>query len=178
MILKVDVLVHYIFAGFLQCYFSKERELSAKKRSVSLKPPSGVAIENFFSIIWDTSHWNFFLTFGHKTQDSLWHLLGPFLVNFDICQFLATSGPLQYFCQNWVSSEKSIFSWYRATRLWQGLGFLEGQIPRLYGGIFWWECNTLRDFQQGIENKGSVLWHICNSLKGTQHSLIWSRTSP
>ena len=29
------------------------------------------------------------------TQDTLWHLLGPFLVNFDICQFLATPGPFK-----------------------------------------------------------------------------------
>ena len=33
----------------------------------TLKPPYTVAIENLLSLIWDTSHWNFFLKFGLKT---------------------------------------------------------------------------------------------------------------
>ena len=33
----------------------------------TLKPPYTVAIGNFFSAIWDTSHWHFFVKFGLKT---------------------------------------------------------------------------------------------------------------
>ena len=33
----------------------------------TLKPPYRIAIGNFFSAIWDTSHWNFFVKFGLKT---------------------------------------------------------------------------------------------------------------
>ena len=44
--------------------------------------------ENFFSVIWDTYHWNFFGQIW--TQDTFRRILGPFLVIFDICQFLVT----------------------------------------------------------------------------------------
>ena len=33
----------------------------------TLKPPNSMARGNFFSAIWDTSHWNFFVKFGLKT---------------------------------------------------------------------------------------------------------------
>ena len=33
----------------------------------TLKPPYRIAIGNFFSAIWDTSHWNFLVKFGLKT---------------------------------------------------------------------------------------------------------------
>ena len=33
----------------------------------TLKPPYRIAISNFFSAIWDTSHWNFLVKFGLKT---------------------------------------------------------------------------------------------------------------
>ena len=59
----------------------------------TLKPPNSMARGNFFSAIWDTSHWNFVVKFG--LNETLWHLLGLFLVNFDICQFLATPGPFE-----------------------------------------------------------------------------------
>ena len=57
----------------------------------TLKPPNSMACRNFFLAIWDTSHWNLFVKF----RLNLWHLLGPFLVNFDICQFLVTPGPFE-----------------------------------------------------------------------------------
>ena len=31
------------------------------------KPPNSMVIENFFSAIWDTSDWNFFVKFELKT---------------------------------------------------------------------------------------------------------------
>ena len=43
------------------------------------------------------------------SQDSLRHLLGPLEVNFDICQFLVTPGPFEYFGQNQGSSESQCF---------------------------------------------------------------------
>ena len=33
----------------------------------TLKPPYRIVIGNFFSAIWDTSHWNFLVKFGLKT---------------------------------------------------------------------------------------------------------------
>ena len=32
----------------------------------TLKPPYRIVIGNFFSAIWDTSHWNFLVKFGLK----------------------------------------------------------------------------------------------------------------
>ena len=33
----------------------------------TLKPPYRIAIGNFFSAIWETSHWTFLVKFGLKT---------------------------------------------------------------------------------------------------------------
>ena len=46
----------------------------------TLKPPNSMACGNFFSAIWDTSHWNFFVKFGLKTPydiswDPSWSIL-------------------------------------------------------------------------------------------------------
>ena len=58
------------------------------------KLPHSIASESLFSEIWDISHWNFFVKFGHKQlMTSSSSLFG---------QFLVTPGPLEYFCQNWV----------------------------------------------------------------------------
>ena len=37
------------------------------KLKCKLKLPNSMAIENFFLVIWDTFHWNFFVKFGLKT---------------------------------------------------------------------------------------------------------------
>ena len=37
-----------------------------------LKPPYTIAIGNFFSAIWDTSHWNFFVKFCLKTAYNIY----------------------------------------------------------------------------------------------------------
>ena len=56
------------------------------------------------------------------------------MTNFEICQFLATPGPFEYFEQNLRSLENQFFLDEGATKLQQGLGVLGGQVPRLYGG--------------------------------------------
>ena len=43
------------------------------------------------------------------TQWALRHILGPILVNFDICQFLTIPGPFEYF-QKMGALRKSKFS--------------------------------------------------------------------
>ena len=43
------------------------------------------------------------------TQGTLRHILGPFLVIFEICQFLTISGPFEYFFRKWVVSENQSF---------------------------------------------------------------------
>ena len=56
------------------------------------------------------------------------------MINFEICQLLATQGQFEYFWQNHRSSKNQSFLNEGATRLQQGLGVLGGQVPRLYGG--------------------------------------------
>ena len=98
---------------------------------------------NFFLAFWHTFHWNCCQIWS---QDSLRHLLGVLLVNFDICQFLATPGPFEYFDQNLGSSENQFFLNEGATGHQSILGVLGGQVPRLYGGTIFGEaggCDTL-----------------------------------
>ena len=68
------------------------------------------------------------------SQDSLRHLLGPLEVHFDICQFLPTPGPFEYFGQKQGSSESQCLLDEGATGRQSVLGVLGGQVPRLYGG--------------------------------------------
>ena len=140
----------------------------------TLKPPYRIAIGNFFSAIWDT------LEFICQiwTQDSLWHLLGPFLVNFGICQFLATPGLFEYFGQNGVPSENLSFLNKGAATHQNGMGVLGGQMTRLYDGTIFGGVRHTRGPLRAVENKGSVFWHICDSLKGTRDSPISSRFRP
>ena len=74
-----------------------------------------------------------------------------------------------------MPSENQFFLDEGATRLQSVLGVLGGKVPRLYDGTIFGGCDTFRGVQRGIESKGSVFPHICDSLKGTQHSLILSR---
>ena len=108
------------------------------------------------------------------SRQLLWHLM----TNFEICQLLATLGPFEYFGQNPRSSENQSFLDEGVIRLRWGLGVLGGQVPRLYGGTIFGGVRHTWGVRQGIENKGSDFWHICNSLEGTRHWLIWSRISP
>ena len=56
------------------------------------------------------------------------------MTNFEICQFLATPGPFEYFGQNSVSSENQFFLSEGVTMLQQGLGVLGGQVTKMYSG--------------------------------------------
>ena len=77
-------------------------------------------IQEFFCQIW--------------TQDNLIHLLWHFITTFEICQFLVTPGPFDYFWQNWVSSENQFFLDEEATTRQCTPGILGGQVPGLYDG--------------------------------------------
>ena len=44
------------------------------------------------------------------TQGHLRHILGPILVIFEICQFLAIPGPFEYFSENGWSQKIKVFS--------------------------------------------------------------------
>ena len=87
------------------------------------------------------------------SQDSLRHLLGPHEVHFDICQFLATPGPFEYFGQKQGSSESQCFLDEGGTGRESVLGVLGGQVPRLYGGTIFGRgggCDT-----QGASGRAS-----------------------
>ena len=49
----------------------------------------------------------FLVKFGHN--GTLRHILGPILVNFDICHFLTIPGPFEYFQKNGCSPKIKVF---------------------------------------------------------------------
>ena len=76
------------------------------------------------------------------------------MVNFDICQFLATPGPFEYFGQNQWSSENQFFLDEGVMGHQSVLGVLGGQVPRLYGGtIFRRGCDTLEGSGRALSQK-------------------------
>ena len=144
----------------------------------TLKPPYRIANGNFFSAIWDTSHWNFLVKFGLKTA---WDMSYDILLS--LLKFvLATPGPFEYFGQNWVSSENQSFLDEGATGLRCDLGVLGSQITRLYDGtIFGGGATDLRGScgpLKKLKLKNCIFRHICDGLKGIWHWLISSRISP
>ena len=44
------------------------------------------------------------------TQGTQRHILGPILIIFEICQFLAIPGPFEYFSENGSSQKIKVFS--------------------------------------------------------------------
>ena len=88
------------------------------------------------------------------SQDSLRHLLGSHEVHFDICQFLATPGPFEYFGQKQGSSESRCFLDEGAMGHQSVLGVLGGQVPRLYGGTIFGGVQHPGGVWQGFESKG------------------------
>ena len=79
------------------------------------------------------------------------------MVNFDICQFLATPGPFEYFCQNIGPSENQFFLNEGAAGHQSVLGVLGGQDPGLYGGTIFGRVRHTWWVWWGFECKGSVL---------------------
>ena len=59
---RITYVFFYIFAFYIGSFF-----LLFRWFKFTLKPPYRIAIGNFFSAIWDTSHWNFLVKFGLKT---------------------------------------------------------------------------------------------------------------
>ena len=78
------------------------------------------------------------------------------MVNFDICQFLATPGPFEYFCQNIGPSENQFFLNEGVAGCQIVLGILGGQDPELYGGTIFWGVRHTWGVWQGFECKGSI----------------------
>ena len=98
----------------------------------TLKPPNSMVIGNFILAIWDTSHWNFFVKFGHKTPSrtssrtlfgQFWHM-----------SIFGDSRAVWVLLPNFVPSENQFFLNEGATGLQSFLGVLGGQVARLYGG--------------------------------------------
>ena len=75
------------------------------------------------------------------------------MVTFDICQLLATPGPLEYFCQNTGPSENQSFLDEGVIGGQRGLGVLGGQITGLHDGTIFWGCDTLKGCRGLSEKK-------------------------
>ena len=67
------------------------------------------------------------------TQGTLRHMLGPFLVIFEICQFLTIPGPFEYFPENGWSQKISFLDEGVIVTPLIGL-VLGGEVPRLNHG--------------------------------------------
>ena len=79
------------------------------------------------------------------------------------------SGTVQVICQKKMPSENQ-FSLDEGVMGHQSvLGFVGGQVPRLYGGTIFGGVRHTYGVQRGIEWKMSVFPHICDSLEGTRH---------
>ena len=87
------------------------------------------------------------------------------------------SRAIRVICQKKMPSENQFFLDEGATRLQWGLGVLGGQVPRLYGGTIFGVVWHTGASGGTLNTKVPFFWHICDSLEGTRHSLIWSRIS-
>ena len=63
------------------------------------------------------------------------------------------SRAVRVICQKKMPSENQFFFNEGVTRLSQGLGVLGGQIPRLYGGTIFGECDTLGASGRALNTK-------------------------
>ena len=69
------------------------------------------------------------------TQGTLRHILGPILVIFEICHFLAIPGPFEYFSENGWCQKIKVFSMKkRSFGPYQFSLVLGGEVPRLNHG--------------------------------------------
>ena len=72
-------------------------------------------------------------------------------------------------CQKKMPSENQFFLNEGAMGHQSVLGFVGGQVPRLYGGTIFGGVQHTKEVKRGIEHKMSVFPHICDSLEGTRH---------
>ena len=128
----------------------------------TLEPPYTKGFGNFFLAIWDTFQLEFFCQIW--TQDTLWHLLGLFLVKFEICQFLASPGPFeilakmgtftkstisQKWCTNFCSFRFNIRSKDEWATWWDHFGWGVTHLSGHYGSSKWalWFLAHLQHFK-------------------------------
>ena len=110
----------------------------------TLKPPYTVAIGNFCSAIWDTSHWNFFVKFGLKTA---WDIsYGPFRSILTYVNFWWLQGNSSTWAKIRGLQKVNVFLMKEQWGVKVFWGVLGGQVPRLYGGTIFrggmtpWGC--------------------------------------
>ena len=103
------------------------------------------------------------------------------MVNFDICQFLVTPGPFEYFGQNQGSSENDFFLDEGVMGCQSGLEVLGEQVPRLYGGTIFGGVQYPWGIWQDFESEGSIFRLFKFTLKppytvaiGNFFSAIWT----
>ena len=76
------------------------------------------------------------------------------MTNFDICQFLATPGPFEYFVKKRCLQKINFFSMKERRGFDEG-GGLGGQIPRLYGGTIF----------GGVTHLGHLAGHLAQKFR-------------
>ena len=82
------------------------------------------------------------------------------------------SRAIQVICQKKMPSENQFFLDEGVMGHQSVLGFVGGQVLRLYGGTIFGGVQHTQGVQRGIEHKMSIFPHICDSLEGTRHRLI------
>ena len=82
------------------------------------------------------------------------------MVHFDICQFLATPGPFEYFCQNIEPSENQFFLDEGAATLSRGLGGFRWAD----GWPIWWY-----HFQGGATHLGGLVGVLVQKVRFSTH---------
>ena len=145
----------------------------------TLKPPYTVAHGNLSSTIWGTSHWTSFVKFGLKTAwDISYDILWPILKYVNFWWLQGRSSNLS----KKDAFRKSIFSRWRSDEASTRLGGFRWAGPKaIWWYHFWGVWHTWATggaSGRAFSTKVPFSWHICGSLEGTGHWLIWSRISP
>ena len=112
---------------------------------------------------WYTSYWNAFLFCQIWLQGNFWHILGPILVIFEICDFLMIPGTFE-------------FSWWRSGN-YPLIGLvLGGQVPRLHHGTIWF---AIQHTYGGCCMPLKVEYHFFNTFmkEGLKHHYYWGIAS-
>ena len=129
---------------------------------------------NLWLAIWDTSAWNFWVKFGHRTP---WDILGPILAIFEICPLLTAPGPFKWFSENGHLQKIEIRKWVPSENLedilkmvgrYPFLDLIWGwQMTRLQDRLFWGGggCNTLKWPQWAVKSQGMIFFYHCGAVK-------------